>query len=229
MSLFEEIGDTFFGGAAKDAAREEQKGMEDASRSMQNALATAKGESQALYGGAMDSVQNTFQGALDQWDRIASRQADMVQQGNMGAQQQILSGLQQSHGNILGRPMDYGALQPQSVSHNFNMGMQIPDAMDPRNITDERGVPFDLQNLPYEANNIIGMLRDGNLTYQEAAEFLTTGGGYGSFHGLPRSTVNRLIADFLPGGSRYSEQTDLSKAGRDPYTNAQKAWKQYYG
>lgn len=230
MSLFESIGDIFFGGQEKDAQESAEKGLENAGRSLADATATARGEAKALYGDALEQTTEGFQRALDLWDRIGSRQARTVTSGNRAGQQQILAGLQEAHRNLLGAPMDYSRLAPPNVWRNFNFDNQLPTPLDPvTDLVDQRGVPFELQNIPPEAGNIVGMLRDGNITYQEAADWLSTGAGYGSFGGLPRSTINQLIANFVPGGSRYSEATDLNKVGRDPYTDAQDAWRVNYG
>lgn len=230
MSLFESIGDTFFGGAEKDASKAEQKALADARRSLDNATATARGEAKGLYGGALDTTTGGFNDALRMWDRLSNRQASVLDQSNTGAQNQRIAGLGQAVNALFGNPVNATALRAPDISHNFNLDYQLRDPMDPRtDLVDDRGVPYDLQNIPYEAANIVGMLRDGNISYQEARDWLSTGAGYGSFDGLPASQINRLIANFVPGGSRYSEATDLDKLDRDSYRDAQQAWKQYYG
>jgi hypothetical protein len=48
------------------------------------------------------------------------------QQGNVGAQQALLSGLPQMNNAILGRQVDYNAMQPQQFDYNmdFSQGNQ---------------------------------------------------------------------------------------------------------
>jgi hypothetical protein len=210
MSIFSELGDAFFGGAEKKAAKEEQKALADAALALGGGTATARGEAKALYGGAIDQTQQGFQKALDLWNQIGLRGSRTMQEANTAGQRQMLSGLKEAHANLLGVPMNYSELQANPPYRDFQFWPQMPPAMDPRTdlVDPVTGLDFDLANLPFEANNIMGMLAEGRLTTEQAHNMLSTGQGYGSFDGLPKSIVERLLAPYQAGGALYSRQTD---------------------
>lgn len=65
-----------------------------------------------IFPEARYTAQQGFQGALDVFGQSLPAQADVFTQGNVGAQQAILSGLPQIQNAILGGNIDYSQLQP---------------------------------------------------------------------------------------------------------------------
>lgn len=68
---------------------------------------------------AQENLLRGNQAALDIFGGLAPAQMDIFQQGNVGAQQALLSGLPQIQNALLGMPTDFSALQPQQL--------QVPD------------------------------------------------------------------------------------------------------
>jgi hypothetical protein len=68
-----------------------------------------------------------FQAALDVLGQSQPQQLSTLQQGNIGAQQALLEGLPQIQQAILGGNVDFGALQPRSVSFDPSfLQQQLP-------------------------------------------------------------------------------------------------------
>jgi hypothetical protein len=119
---------TVFGGEDDSAQKAQIK---------QNAAATAliaeKGEEAAEIANqlfpASDVNRNLgLQAALDVIGQSAPQQFSAFQQGNVGAQQALLSGQQQVQNAILGLPASLSGMQPQAVQ--FDPGFlqqQLPD------------------------------------------------------------------------------------------------------
>lgn len=69
-----------------------------------------------LFGAASDARRAGAQGSLDVLGGAVPQQLSALEQGSMGAQQALLSGLPQYQNAILGMPVDYSQLQPQTVN-----------------------------------------------------------------------------------------------------------------
>lgn len=103
----------------------------------QNAAATAliakKGEEASLIANqlfpASDINRNMgLQAALDVLGQSAPQQFSTFQQGNMGAQQALLSGQQQQQNAILGLPASLSGMQPQAVQFDPSfLQQQLPE------------------------------------------------------------------------------------------------------
>ena len=127
------IKDTFFGGAEQKAARAQQKGIERGIEATEQASQQAREDLFKLYPAAQQNAQQGFQAALDVFGQSVPMQADVFQQGNLGAQNQILAGLPQMQNAILGGQVDYSAFQPTQVQMpdlSF-LQQQLPQMVDP--------------------------------------------------------------------------------------------------
>ena len=127
------VKDTFFGGAEKDAAKAQQKGIERGIEATEKAVAEARGDLFKLFPAAQQNAQQGFQGALDVFGQSIPAQTGVFQQGNVAAQNQILAGLPQMQNAILGGQVDYSALQPtqlQMPDLSF-LQQQLPQTVDP--------------------------------------------------------------------------------------------------
>ena len=86
-----------------------------------------------LFGSAQENLLAGNQGALDIFGQSAPQQLSALQQGNMGAQQQLLAGLPQQQAALLGLPADLSALQPRGVNVNTGfMQQQLPQFSTPQ-------------------------------------------------------------------------------------------------
>ena len=106
------IRDNFLGGAEKRAAKDIVKGQEAGQDFIRQGTAQARGDIQNIFPMAQQALQGGFQGAANIFGQAIPQQADVFQQGNVAAQQQIAQGLPQFQNAILGRPVDFGQFQP---------------------------------------------------------------------------------------------------------------------
>lgn len=118
---------TIFGGTDDSA----QKAQIDANKSTAELIAKqAKEAEQAiipLFSQAQEQRNLGFQGAADVLGQGAPAQISAFQQGNVGAQQALLSGLPQIQNAILGQPVDLSGLQPQTISADVGfLQQQLP-------------------------------------------------------------------------------------------------------
>ena len=127
------IKDTFFGGAEKDAAKLQQRSIEDAQDITRQSVAEARGDLQNIFPAAQQTARQGFQGGLDVFGQSLPAQTDVFTQGNMGAQQAILQGLPQMQNALFGNQVDYSQLQPFQVQQpdlSF-FQQQLPEAINP--------------------------------------------------------------------------------------------------
>lgn len=109
------IKDTFFGGAEKKAAKASQAGTERGIEAMKEATRRAENFAIPLFSQARQDLHQGFQGALDVFGQSLPAQTDVFTQGNLGAQQAILSGLPQMQNALFGNQVDLSQLQPFEV------------------------------------------------------------------------------------------------------------------
>jgi hypothetical protein len=105
VSFFDNVVSGIFGGtdtSAQDAA------SAGAAQARQDAL--------GLFPQAQQARRQGFQGALDVLSQSIPAQLQAFQQGNVGAQNQLISGLPQFQNAILGNQADLSAFQPTTVS-----------------------------------------------------------------------------------------------------------------
>ncbi|MCP4323351.1 MAG: hypothetical protein GY787_16185 [Alteromonadales bacterium] len=127
------VKDVFFGGAEKDAAKAQQKGIERGIEATERATAQAREDLFKLFPAAQQNAQQGFQGALDVFGQSLPAQTGLFQGGNVAAQQQILAGLPQFQNAILGGQVDFSQMQPtqlQMPDLSF-LQQQLPQTVDP--------------------------------------------------------------------------------------------------
>lgn len=120
------IKDTFFGGAEKDAARQQQYSLEKGQDFIREGVAQGREDINRLYPQAQNMTMQGFQGAMDVFNQSIPQQLQAFQQGNMGAQNALLSGAPQFQNAILGGPVDYSQMQAQQLNMP-NINYQMPD------------------------------------------------------------------------------------------------------
>lgn len=109
------IKDTFFGGAEKKAAKKQERALVDAQNITRESTDAARQDLLNAFPQAQQTAQEGFQGALDVFGQSLPAQTDVFTQGNLGAQQAILSGLPQMQNALLGNNIDLRQLQPFEI------------------------------------------------------------------------------------------------------------------
>jgi len=84
----------------------------------------ARSDALGLFPGADINRNLGFQSALDVFGQTIPGQIDAFQQGNFGAQQQLLAGLPLQNNAILGLPTDLSTLQPQRINVDTGFAQQ---------------------------------------------------------------------------------------------------------
>lgn len=136
------IKDTFFGGAEKRAAKASQQGLERGIQATKKATAKAESQLFKLFPAAQQNLQQGFQGALDVFGQSVPAQADVFQQGSLGAQQQLIAGLQQQQNALFGNQVDFSQFQPVQVQADLGFAQQqLPQFIDPFAQTEEVASP----------------------------------------------------------------------------------------
>lgn len=126
------IKDTFFGGAEKKAAKQQQAGIEKGLKANEKAIAQAREDIFKLYPAAQQNAQMGFQGAMDIFGQTIPQQGQVFQAGNIGAQEQLLQGLGLSQNALLGGQVDLSQLQPTRINADFGFAQQqLPQYIDP--------------------------------------------------------------------------------------------------
>lgn len=127
------IKDTFFGGAEKKAAKAQTKALEQGQEYTRQASEQARGDIFKLFPAAQQNLAGGFQGALNVFGQSLPAQTQAFQQGNVGAQQQLISGLPQIQNALFGNAVDYSQFQPTQVQQpdlSF-FQQQLPQYVDP--------------------------------------------------------------------------------------------------
>ena len=115
---------TIFGGVDRSAQKGQTAFNEDAQDFTRQMLGQARGDAFGL-GPAREANQNMgFQSALDVYGQTIPQQLSTFQQGNMGAQSQLLAGMPQFHNAIMGLPVNYNAFQPTQISYDPSFAQQ---------------------------------------------------------------------------------------------------------
>ncbi len=195
--------DTFFGGAEKKAGQAEKKALEAGQELIARQTAIAREEAVPLFGGAQESQRLGFQAALDVFGESIPEQLRTFQQGNVGAQEQLITGLPQIQAALLGQPVDFGAFQPQTITPQAGFAQQQLPATTPiaEVLTPEGGLSAAAQNIHPQAQRILDSFNKGNLNRDQALNRLIKGNAPGTgnnFPGVPATLANELL-DFQGG------------------------------
>lgn len=197
------VKDTFFGGAEKDAGRRNKRELEKSQELIAKQTAIAREDATKLFGGAQDSARAGYQGALDVFGQTLPEQARLFQQGNVGAQQQVIGGLPQIQAALLGQPVNMQAFQPTQITPNMDWAQQTLPEVTP--IADVLKPPGELsssaKNVNPRALEIVEAFNSGNLSRDQAMNRLLKGNAPGKgnkFPGIAAAIANELL-DFQGG------------------------------
>jgi len=81
--------------------------------------AKAERSSEALFGGAEGNILAGNEAAYALLRQLGPQQIGAFQQGNVGAQQQLIGGMSQVQAALMGQPVDYSAFQPYQQQVNM--------------------------------------------------------------------------------------------------------------
>jgi hypothetical protein len=138
---------TVFGGTDDSAQKAQKKANTSAQQLIEQKGVEARGDALSLSPASDENRNLGLQAALDVLGQSIPQQLSTFQQGNVGAQQALLSGLPQQQNAILGLPADLSGLQPQAVQ--FDPGFlqqQLPNfitsqqALDPSSLQQRENV-----------------------------------------------------------------------------------------
>lgn len=116
------VGASVIGGVASNVATNKASGAQGrasqaAIGATKQAAEEARGDVNRLFPQAQQVANQGFKGALGVFGESVPAQFDVFQQGNVGAQRQILAGLPQIQNAILGGNVDLSGLQPFQVQN----------------------------------------------------------------------------------------------------------------
>lgn len=147
--------------ASKRAEGAQKSATQAAMSETRRATEQARSDISRLFPQAVDMQRQGFQGAIDVFNQTMPQQASAFQQGNLGAQQQLLAGLPMIQSAILGGNIDYSNLRPTVVTPTANLPyyqyMQQPVSLPQYNISN--GINTVSYNRPtdwQEGMNLLG-------------------------------------------------------------------------
>ncbi len=125
--------------ASNKASADIRRSTDKSIAATQQAAQQARSDVNRLFPEARKVADQGFQGALDVFSQSAPAQVDVFQQGNIGAQQQILAGLPQIQNAILGGNVNLGALQPTNIQTDLGFfNQQLPSYTSPKELLDQQ-------------------------------------------------------------------------------------------
>ena len=142
------------------ASKAQQAGADKATAETRRAADEARADIFKLFPASQDALSTGYQGASDIFGQSAPQQADIFQQGNVAAQQQIAAGMPQFQNAILGGHVDYNQFQPTQLEQpdfSFMQSQQFeaPNPFNPNyGMTDDQIQNATAQNpvSPYPTN-----------------------------------------------------------------------------
>ena len=154
------VGAVAGGKASGKAADAQQAGADTAAAETRRAANEARADIFKLFPASQDALSTGYQGASDIFGQSAPQQADIFQQGNVAAQQQIAAGMPQFQNAILGGQVDYNQFQPTQLeqpdfSFMQNQQFEAPNPFNPNyGMTDDQIQNATAQNpaSPYPTN-----------------------------------------------------------------------------
>ena len=146
--------------ASKKAASASRDASDTAASETRRASEEARADLFKLFPASQDALSTGYQGAANIFGQSAPQQADIFQQGNVAAQQQIAAGMPQFQNAILGGQVDYNQFQPTQLeqpdfSFMQNQQFEAPNPFNPNyGMTDDQIQNATAQNpaSPYPTN-----------------------------------------------------------------------------
>lgn len=115
---------SIFGGKDKSAQREQIKANAGDRQLFEKLATESQANAKALMGSADTNRNMALQQSLNLLGGTIPTRLDAFQQGNVGAQKQIIGGLPLIQQAVMGMPLDMSALNPVSVNYNTDYAQQ---------------------------------------------------------------------------------------------------------
>ena len=115
---------TVFGGTDDSAQKAQSRANKRAEDLIAENTAQARKDALALFPASDVNRNLGFQAALDVMGQTIPQQFSAFQQGNVGAQNALLSGLPQFQNAILGGQVDLSGMQPQAIQYDTSFAQQ---------------------------------------------------------------------------------------------------------
>lgn len=116
--------DTLFGGKDKSAQKKTIADNKQRQAFIEQQMGQARSDLLGLAPGMQQNANMGFQSALDVLGQAYPQQMDIYQQGNVGAQNQLIAGVPQVHNAIMGLPVDYSVFQPMQLNYDASWAQQ---------------------------------------------------------------------------------------------------------
>jgi len=111
----------------KDAVKSAQRQKEASQAFIEKQIAQARSDIFKLFPSAQESRKQGLQAGLDLYKQAYPAMMNTFQQGNVGAQQALITGLPQIQNAILGNQVDLSGLKPVSLQQP--QGLALPQAL----------------------------------------------------------------------------------------------------
>lgn len=170
MSIFSDISDFLFGGVDTSAQELQRQANLEARQAIDVSTQQARGDVLGLFPEASQARNLGFQAALDVLGQSIPQQLQAFQQGNVGAQQNILAGLPQFRSAILGGQFDPSAFQTTTLGFDPGFAQQTLPAFP------ERAAPRTAGQQQQQAQQALSQLLAGGGNFN-VAPAMGAGGG----------------------------------------------------
>lgn len=172
------VGSTVNYKSNKDAQKEQQKASDKATAQIEGSTGAARDDINRLFPQAQQSQQQGFQGALDVFGQSLPAQTDVFQQGNVGAQQAILSGLPQIQNALMGNNVDFSQMQPFQIQQpNLGFFQQtLPQIQE-----QQTGIMGPFQTMPTQESQLTGGQPSGDFKQRLGSSMADTMGKSNEF------------------------------------------------
>ena len=135
---------SIFGGTDRSAQNAQVAANRDNTATFQNLSTQAQDQAKSLYGAADQNRNITLEQILGLLGGTIPQQLSARQQGNVGAQQQLIGGLPMVQAAIMGQPVNMGALQPTRINYNTDFARQAA----PQFVTSQQALARPAQQPP---------------------------------------------------------------------------------
>lgn len=115
---------SIFGGTDRSAQTQQVAQNRDNRALFQNLGTQSQDQATALYGAADQNRGITLNQILGLLGGTIPQQLSARQQGNVGAQNQLIGGLPMIQDAIMGRPVNMASLQPTRINYNTDFARQ---------------------------------------------------------------------------------------------------------
>ena len=179
----------------------------------------ARGDVQKLFGSAQDNLLTGAQSGLDVFGQTIPQQFSTFQQGNVGAQQQLISGLPQVNNALLGLPTDLSSFQPQQINVDTSFAQQqLPQfttpqqalALTPEEVAAQEAVKLEQSQLIAGQERIAALELQLAQLNQSQSRGSRTGGGDGQADRGGRDRSGRGSGNMGNAGDGQSDRSGFS-------------------